>query len=175
MHSRFEVSHAGLSLFAAKPVDQATLSEVDFHRMILIEQRRAERSGKSFLLMLLEVSEHTFGRKNSLIVNQRILSALSPITRETDVIGWYSEGTVVGLLFTEINLEELSSITAVIMNRVSKKLKAHLSAQQFSQVSLSFHVLPEADESRLSRFTITTPVVHPRVAPPSAVPEPVLS
>ena len=175
MNSRFEISNAGFSLFATNPIDQATLSEIEFHRMIAIEQRRAERSGKSFLLMLLEVSEHTFGRKNTLIVNEKILAALSPITRETDVIGWYSEGTVVGLLFTEINLGELSSITAVIMNRVSKKLKAHLSAQQFSQVKLSFHVLPEADESRFAPLTTTAPMVHSRVAPPSIVTESVLS
>lgn len=170
MNSRSEIS----SLFAARPMDQGTLSEEEFHRMISIEQRRAERSGKSFLLMLVKVRDYAFGRNNTRIVNEKVLSALSPITRETDVIGWYSESRVVGLLFTEITLGDLSSTTAVIMNRVSKKLKAHLNAEQFSHVSLSFHLLPEALDQKFPSVA-TARMVHPQVAPPSTVTENVLS
>lgn len=170
MNSRFDIA----SFFAARSMDHGTLSEEEFHRMISIEQRRAERSGKSFLLMLVRVRDLAIGKNNTRIVNEKVLSALSPITRETDVIGWYSEGTIVGLLFTEIASAELSSITAVIMNRVSKELKAHLSAQQFGHVTLSFHLLPEALEHQLPPVA-TAPMVHPRVASPTAVTESVLS
>ena len=107
-------------------------------------------------------------------MNKKVLSALSPITRETDVIGWYSEGSIVGLLFTEITQGELSPITAVIMNRVSKELKAHLSAQHFSHVTLSFHLLPEALDRNPSPVA-TAPMVHPHVVSPSTVTETVLS
>jgi hypothetical protein len=170
VNSRFDIA----SFFAARPTDHGTLSEDEFHRMISIEQRRAERSGKSFLLMLVKVKDHAIVRNNPLIVNEKVLSALSPITRETDVIGWYSEGTIVGLLFTEITLGELSSFTAVIMNRVSKELKAQLSAQQFGHVTLSFHLLPEALDHQLPPVA-TAPMVHPHVVSPTSVTESVLS
>src|SRR5579864_9360546 len=113
--------------------------------MIGIEERRAERSRKCFLLMLVGLNALAVDTRESLVVNRKMLSALSPVTRETDVIGWYEENSVAGLLFTEVATEEVNSATAAIMNRVSKTLKAHLTPREFADVSLSFHLLPEIE------------------------------
>jgi len=124
------------------------LDEVAFHRMISLERRRTVRSRKSFLLMLLEVSDPSATRSR-FGFNKKILSALSTLTRETDVTGWYREGLVMGVMFTEISADEVSSITATIMKRVSLALTAHLSPEQFSSLNLSFHPVPERKEDAL--------------------------
>jgi hypothetical protein len=159
---RREFDHPAKGLSAPGTIKRASLPQSGFHRMICLEERRAERSRKSILLMLLDVNGLALGQKESFFVNQKMISVLSPITRETDFMGWYKENSVVGLVFTEIIVEDLSSVTA-IMNRISKTLKAHLSAKQFSDINISFRLLPEAYDDRFIPVG-TTSVAYPIVS-----------
>ena len=118
------------------------LEEAEFQRMILRERKRAERSGKPFLLMLLEVSKVATAGKQSCAVGQ-ILSALALSTRDTDVTGWYRGQEVVGILFTEISLDRKKSVLATLLLRVSSALREALDLEQFSRIQISFHLFPE--------------------------------
>ena len=81
--------------------DSSILPEEYFHRTVCLERKRAERSGKPFLLMLLDIG-NAFPIEKSGKVVQSVLSALALSTRDTDVAGWYKQDTVVGIMFTEI-------------------------------------------------------------------------
>ncbi|HTR65482.1 MAG TPA: sugar transferase [Terriglobales bacterium] len=118
------------------------LEEAEFQRMILRERKRAERSGKPFLLMLLEVSKVATAGKQSRAVGQ-ILSTLALSTRDTDVTGWYRGQEVVGILFTEISLDRKKSVLATLLLRVSSALREALDLEQFSRIQISFHLFPE--------------------------------
>lgn len=159
-----ELDRPGSGRINARTSERTSLGQEAFHRVILLERRRAERSRKHFLLLLLDVTEQTIDRAQAFGLSRKIVSALSPITRDTDAIGWYKEYSVVGLVLTEIPLEDLSSVTA-IMNRVSKILKDHLSSQEFSHVRLSFRLLPEAQEGRFTPIGAPS-LVYPGVATP---------
>ena len=82
--------------------------------------------------------------------------------RETDVTGWYKEDCIVGLMFTEIAAEERGSILATIMARVNQTLRSHLTAQQYGQVSISFHLFPEEREERIIRAKSAPPLYTDR-------------
>lgn len=138
-----------------------TLGEEAFQRMISLESRRADRSGKSFLLMVIDVGNHNHAINKYSVVGTQIFAALSTITRETDVTGWYRERRVVGVLFTEAAVEELTSVTAAIMNRVSQALRRRLTPQQFSDVNLSFQILPEGHQQFSKRAVYSA--VYPTV------------
>ena len=122
--------------------DRSVLEQGAFRRMLSLESKRAERSGKPFLLCLfeiesplaLETTRHTLGN---------ILSVLDSHTRETDVTGWYRDEAVVGVMFTEIAIEARSSILATIMTRVNRTLRGHLTPREFTQLGIAFHVFPE--------------------------------
>jgi exopolysaccharide biosynthesis polyprenyl glycosylphosphotransferase len=118
------------------------LSEEYFHRMICLERKRAERSGKPFLLMLLDTGRFLPTEKNGKVL-QNIFSALALSTRDTDVTGWYKHQVVVGILFTEIAIDLKKSILATMLLRVSSALRDCLTLEQFSQISISFHLFPE--------------------------------
>lgn len=167
MNSRSEFS-ASNGLFAAQAQDRDTLSEEAFHRMISIERRRTARSRKSFMLMLVDMGEHS-GTKNKLSL-QKILSTLSVMLRETDVTGWYKKDSVVGVMFTEITLDGENSVPATMMKRVSQTLKSHLNAQQFQQIGISFHLLPEAPRREVESSN-AFPAVYPGVSTPSGATE----
>jgi hypothetical protein len=52
------------SLFSELTVERSALGEDAFGRMIVVERKRTERSGKPFLLMLLEAGNHQGSGKN---------------------------------------------------------------------------------------------------------------
>jgi hypothetical protein len=164
---RREFDNAGKGRFAPGIMKRTSLPQNSFHRMICLEERRAERSRKGVLLMLLDVNGLAVGEKECFLLNQKMISVLSPITRETDVMGWYKENSVVGLLFTEVATEEVNSVTAAIMNRVSKILKTNLSSRQFADINLSFHLLPETEVHDL--FPLPVSSVYPELAAVASV------
>ena len=125
------------------PVEErGVLNEGAFHRMISLERKRTERSRKPFLLMLVDMGNDLQSDKNGKALD-KILSALSLSTRETDVTGWYKNNSVVGVLFTEFGVGDCNTILTTLMTRVSETLRTNLSSQHFNQISISFHLFPE--------------------------------
>jgi lipopolysaccharide/colanic/teichoic acid biosynthesis glycosyltransferase len=125
------------------PVEErGVLNEGAFHRMISLERKRTERSRKPFLLMLLDMGNRLQSDKNGKALD-KILSALSLSTRETDVTGWYKNNSVVGVMFTELGVDDPNSTVSIMMTRVSETLRSNLTSQQFNQISISFHLFPE--------------------------------
>lgn len=140
-------------------VERTALDETSFQRTIAMERKRSDRSQKKFLLMLVD-----FGRalpsENNGHELQEMLSAILLSTRETDVVGWYTDRTVLGVMFTEIALEERGTIHATMMARVSETLRSNLSRTQFNQVTISFHLYPEDWDSK-TEDRDSNPVLYP--------------
>ncbi len=130
------------SLLSDKKRDHSSISEEAFRKMLAVERKRTERSGSPFLLLLLDV-----GRQHNLSRNERILekimTTLVSNIRETDVIGWYQDQVVIGILFTGLIGDDRNEILNTILVRVSRSLKNALSLDQFNQLSISFHFFPD--------------------------------
>lgn len=110
--------------------------------MIAIERKRTERSKEPFLLMLVELSDQTESDQAHSVL-QRMLTVLRECSRETDVIGWYKERSVIGVIFTGLVVKDKSLIRTTILRRVSGLLRNELMHDHFCQVSLSFHFFPD--------------------------------
>jgi lipopolysaccharide/colanic/teichoic acid biosynthesis glycosyltransferase len=132
-------------IFEAQPApiaDRHVLGEESFHRMISVERKRTERSRKPFLLMLLDTgTNHSNGKAGKTL--SRIVSTLLATSRETDVTGWYKSNAVVGVMFTELGMGDRNSILSAMLARISETLRDNLTAEQFNQISISFHLFPE--------------------------------
>ena len=122
--------------------EYGVLDEKSFRQMIAVERKRTERSGQPFLLMLLDAGNCLPSDSNGKVLGQ-ILGALSLATREIDVTGWYKTHSVVGVMFTEIGVDDRGSILGTVMSRVSETLRHNLSLHNFSQISIALHVFPE--------------------------------
>jgi lipopolysaccharide/colanic/teichoic acid biosynthesis glycosyltransferase len=110
--------------------------------MIAIERKRAERSNKPFLLMLLETGHYQGSGKGKRVLDN-VATALMPSIRDTDVIGWYKERTSVGVVYTGLLDQDKNSILSIILNRVSAILRGELVFDQLSQITISFHFFPD--------------------------------
>ena len=122
--------------------NQQVLEQEAFHRMIALERKRTERSRKPFLLMLLDTGGGVPSTRSEKLLLD-VLATLTESTRETDLVGWYATGTVVGVMFTELVVDERALIIGTIMNRVSEALRKNLTLEQFNQIKLSFHLFPD--------------------------------
>jgi lipopolysaccharide/colanic/teichoic acid biosynthesis glycosyltransferase len=122
--------------------EHSILNEDAFRRMISLERKRSERSRKPFLLMLVDMGKQLPSEKNASAV-RRVLSALSLATRETDVTGWYTDHSVIGIMFTEIGFEDRGATLSTLMSRVNEILHSNLTFEQFNQVTITFHVFPD--------------------------------
>lgn len=153
------VSNGPFAIEAEPLSERDVLEESAFHKMISRERRRTERSRKPFLLMLLDLGEEYPSEAVEKNLN-KLLGALSASTRETDVAGWYKNNCIVGVMFTEFSLEDRGTIVNMMMARLSEILQNHLSLEQFSRVSVSFHVFPD-DWEHGSRKRPSNPVLYP--------------
>jgi lipopolysaccharide/colanic/teichoic acid biosynthesis glycosyltransferase len=129
-------------LESAPVVNRTLLDETTFQRMIAIERKRTERSKAPFVLMLLEaVSDR--GRKGSSITLRRIATALLASSRDTDLVGWYKDDAIVGTMFTGLIVNDKRGLLDTFLAKVSATLQEELTADEFNQVRISFHLFPD--------------------------------
>ena len=117
------------------------LEEKFFIRMLRLERKRTERSGKPFMLMLLD-GEELFQELTGAETLASIVAAIAGSTRETDMLGWYEQGAKLAVLFSEIDTVDSTAMGKVI-ERVTLALRQHLPIEQFKGLKISFRVFPE--------------------------------
>src|SRR5579862_7828694 len=71
------------------------LPEGLFLGMLCLERKRAERSRKKFLLLLLDAEDATNHPRRSEIL-KGMLCAANVARRETDLAGWYKHNSILG-------------------------------------------------------------------------------
>lgn len=117
------------------------LEQERFLKALHVEQKRTERSRRPFVLMLLESDAPMGAGEEELL--EKVVGTLAAAKRETDELGWYRHGSVLGVIFTEIAATEGRSIAKVLRAKISGALSQALDKHDFSQFKLSFHSFPE--------------------------------
>src|SRR5215472_16511718 len=70
------------------PGREGVLTESTFHALLMHDRRRADRSRKPFVLMLLEMNA-AHAKRVEASFSERVIDSISGTTRETDLFGWY--------------------------------------------------------------------------------------
>ena len=121
--------------------DYTFYSKAPFHHLLRIERHRTERSGKPFLLLLLDISALRAERRPKEILD-RLHSALRSTLRETDISGWYDPDRVIGVIFTEMISVDRPSIEGVF-RKIHGRLNEKLPKELVDKIAVSFHIFPE--------------------------------
>jgi len=133
-----------MSAFDSSLTARADFSQEEtFHNMLTLERRRAERSRKPFALMVLEADASVEASVAERLLSQVILVLLKS-TRETDLVGWYRNGIILGVIFTEISLEFATPITEILRSKVVNALQNELSSKTTSKLAVTVHLFPES-------------------------------
>jgi hypothetical protein len=121
------------------------VAEEHFRKILSIERKRMERSGQPFVLMLVHTGK-ALQAEGGRIILKGITKALSASTRETDLQGWYNNGAVIGVIWTEIGSGDLNSILRTLHSKVSTAFRNKLEPEQVNVIQISFHVFPDSLE-----------------------------
>jgi len=118
------------------------LNEDAFVSMLYLERRRAERTQKRFVLVLMDVSR-VLAAGQKIRTVQKIAAGLSNNTRETDIIGWYMENSLIGIIGTEIGEASPKVIQERFINKLREICELALGKERAAAISVSFHFFPE--------------------------------
>ena len=120
---------------------EALLLENVFHSMLTLERRRAERSRKPFVLMLLDANLESGPAEEILLQAVDVVVASK---RETDLVGWYKHGAILGVIFTEVSIEGEVPVTETLRTKIETAFLKHLGRERTARISISMHVFPES-------------------------------
>ena len=118
------------------------LNEDAFVSMLYLERRRAERADKRFVLILIDVKKAlTVIHKDRILL--ALTNALSEATRETDIIGWYLENNLLGVIGTELGKANNQVVQERFLSKLRSIFESALGQERSSSISVSFHFFPE--------------------------------
>lgn len=115
------------------------MPEPMFLRLLCWERKRAERSNRPFLLLLLDGAGLFEDRRRA----QQLVAALEASKRETDYLGWHQTETRLGVIYTEIEGAAPSALQAAVQQRIAAAWAPLLTEEQLAAVRFSFHFFPE--------------------------------
>lgn len=136
-HSRSEAKDLLIDSF------NGLYNELYFHELLTLERKRSERSREPFLLLLIDIEEVGDGF-DKYQVAKKVVDILSSITRDTDFKGWYHYDNTLGVVFTEISVEEknLNAIQKHIAEKCKSALESGMDITQVEKVSMTWHIFP---------------------------------
>lgn len=121
--------------------EPSLLLEKDFTRLLCLERKRSERSGKPILLVLIN-GGGLFGVDGVGSVREAVTARLFSCTRDTDILGWYEENSVLAVLCTEICDPPFSAVP-VLFRRIKSEICQAVTAKQIDQFDISVHLFPD--------------------------------
>jgi len=130
--------------------DETALAETVFHSLLTHERRRAERSRKPFVLMLLDANLED---GTSAEILSRAVEVILASKRETDLVGWYKGDVILGVIFTEVNVDGDLPITDTLRSKIETALIKHLGREPASKIAISLHLFPESWDKNHSGWT----------------------
>ncbi len=120
-------------------------SASQFHHLLRIERKRTSRSKKSFLLTLLDFSALEGGKHYGYML-EKTKEILISCTRETDLLGWYENRKIMGIIFTEMVKVDKKSIET-ISRKIHKKLSDNFTTELANQIVMSPHVFGSLEDN----------------------------
>jgi lipopolysaccharide/colanic/teichoic acid biosynthesis glycosyltransferase len=115
-------------------------SEEAFRAILTLERRRAERSRNPFILMLLDAHQENGTAKKIL---HEAMEVVASSTRETDALGWYKEGAILGVIFTEVGKDNSDLGSEILRAKIRTSLQEQLGSEIAGKIVISVHVFPE--------------------------------
>src|SRR2546422_10749249 len=113
-----------------------------FIRALSLERKRAERSRKLFVLMVLELRESLPNAQGANLLIRTAPAILSSF-RATDIIGWHKTKAILGVIFTELGATDKNSILTALRAKVTTALRSVLNSDEFERINISFHCFPD--------------------------------
>ena len=142
LDARGEFDHGSCGVMLESGLGHA-YNEETFQLFLAIERKRSERSNRSFLLLLLDLKKQPGADVDiAPLVAARLFSGLTLCLRETDFVGWYREGRVVGAVLTQFEDAPGPEIAHVIGQRLRGALRGGLPSDPLHRLQVRVYRRP---------------------------------
>jgi lipopolysaccharide/colanic/teichoic acid biosynthesis glycosyltransferase len=125
----------------AQTSSRPLLNENLFRDVLVREWKRAERFAEPFALLLVELADADTtteaGAQEAESVWSRAIAGLTAFTRHTDVMGWFEDRRVLGVVLTEIGPSEAA--TAELASALRRQLCRRLDDDVLDRLTLRLH------------------------------------
>lgn len=135
--------HPSLLAGVANGHDITILNETQFGEMLCLERKRAERSRKPFLLVLLDLQKaQENGHAADLI--SHVWASVCSASRDSDIRGWYLQEAILGVIFVEIKPDGPVPVTDVIHAKITSALSRYLKSEDLGRIAISMYLQPDS-------------------------------
>lgn len=146
-------------IFSPPDFMQQILPEDVFLGMLGLERKRAERSNKKFLLLLLDADDATSIESRTKILSG-IINATDAVRRDTDPAGWYKENSILGVIFTELGTLNDAATINKLMQRIREALPQHVNKRDLPYIHITAHIFTDEPEATATE-TAADPAFYP--------------
>jgi lipopolysaccharide/colanic/teichoic acid biosynthesis glycosyltransferase len=117
------------------------LPEPAFLRALSLERKRAERSQRPFVLML--IARGTATKLDDAELLDRAASLLAASIRATDIAGWHAHNRVLGLIFSELGTVDKESVLSALSQRITTALQSSFGPDQGRRLNIALYYFPD--------------------------------
>lgn len=138
------------------------LDETRFKQMITKERKRTERSGMAMALLLIGLPNRSGEQMTA--DGTVVANALSTVTSDHDIPGWFEPARVIGLIVTEIDPADLTSRCNRLESEVRNAVAFHGDEEIAQQVSIRVLKYPETTTSNEEQLAPMDPLFYPELS-----------
>lgn len=120
--------------------------EAYFREKLVQERKRATRSKKAMLVMIVD-AENFRNRENDDEIGDELVEEVNACVRATDICGFLKEGVLVGVILTEVEPEKIEIAQQMVAKKTREKLSALVGGEAAHQIAITFHVFTAAGNS----------------------------
>ncbi|WP_413936766.1 sugar transferase [Nitrospira sp. BLG_1] len=117
------------------------LEEQFFKQAIMRERKRADRSGLAMVMVLVELPQCSMERKVS--GNTAVMNALSVLTSDVGILGWFTPPYVIGLIMPDIDPADVGGACDRIKSTVKSAVTPQSNDGLARRISIKLLVYPE--------------------------------
>lgn len=117
--------------------------EAYFREKLVQERRRAERSNKPLVVMILDPA-NLQEMDNPAEITESLGEGVNTCVRGTDICGLLREGTLIGVILTEVEPDKVDTAQRIVAQKTRERLASILSKEAVNRIAISFRIYPDA-------------------------------
>lgn len=116
--------------------------EAFFREKLIQERRRAERSNKPLVVMILD-PDNLRTVENSDEITESLGQGVNTCVRGTDICGLLRDGTLIGVILTEVEADKVDMAKHIVAKKTRERLATVLSSDMVNRIGISFRIYPD--------------------------------
>lgn len=138
------------------------LDERLFRQAVMRERKRADRSGLAMALLVVALPNRSGEQERT--DDAVVANALSEVTSELDILGWFEPSSVIGLILPEIDPVDLTGTCNRLESAVRSAIVVQGDEEFVQHLSIRLLVYPEPTTSNEQQASSMDPLLYPELS-----------